>query len=292
MGTSGSYGGPSSKNPLIPSWLDSEGVDGLSPEPTQEPAHEDATQQDNQKPEYDSDVYSRNHSPAIQTTANFQSARSNMSRYASSGGTKGRLLRKAISDYITKCSSGSTIATTRMGSSRNVARGLLLFVSEAQRSGVDQTLKLFNLSASASMSIEDVLVALGDELLPTSGSVDAGLARDAWEEVVVEVMESSTTSIEDLTSDQLSVIFSLFVSNSIFKKLLSDIGKATIQLPRDAKEVNIIQAQIKDYIAGAVTDAIAMTIPDISQITITKIDNLIDAVYKQSFDIMVNLGDS
>lgn len=292
MGTSGSYGGPGGKNPLIPSWLDTGGngeSDPTQPSP-QQPSQPDETPRDNQNPQDRVNGSPDASRPLATPTVSFQIPRSNMTRYVSTGGTKGGSLRKAVSSYIQKGSGGVTNASKRMGSSRNVARGLLSFVSEVQRSGVDQALKMFNLSALANKPIEDVLISLGDELLPTSGSVDAGIARDAWEEVVVDVINSGAVSIEIMNSDQLLVIFESFVSNSIFNKLQSDIGKSTIQLPKDAKEVNNIQVQIRDFIGGAVKDAVRRTIPDMSQLTLGVVENVTSDVYKQSFEILVALG--
>ena len=177
MGTSGSYGGPGGKNPLIPSWLDG-GV--LPPQP---PLPEAPVPAD---PGQAAPV--TNPPQVIPEGPRFQLPRTNMSRFVSSGGSNGGALRRAVSGYVSESSGGAATATRRMGSSRVAAGRLLSFLGEVQRTGAAQALQLFNLGALANQPIEQIFFGLADKICPSQGSVDAGIALDAFTEMIVEVV--------------------------------------------------------------------------------------------------------
>lgn len=281
MGTSGSYGGPGGKNPLIPSWLDGGGIpppplppdDGTPPgEPPNPPIETPPAPHD--------------------LTPRFQTPRTNLTRFVSSGGSNGGALRRAVSGYVSKASGGPTTATRRMGSSRTAAGRLLSFLGEVQRNGVAQALQLFNLGNLAQRPIEEIFFGLADKICPTNGSVDGGIALDAFTEMIVEVVESGLTSLDSLTNSQIQTVFESYVANSIFDRLLNDIGNSLVRLSKDAKEAQVLETQIKDYIRGAVRDSVAAKAPDITIITQAVAAAVTDDVYKQAFTILESMGDS
>ncbi len=281
MGTSGSYGGPGGKNPLIPSWLD--GDTATVPEETSNPA---IPADSNQPTETTSP------SKPIQGGPRFQVPKTNLARFVSSGGSNGGALRRAVSGYVSKSSGGAATASKRMGSSRVAAGRLLSFLGEVQRTGVAQALQLFNLGALANRPIEDIFFGLADQICPPNGSVDGGIALDAFTEMVVEVVESGLTSLDSLANPQIQIVFESFVANSIFDRLINDIGNSLIRLAQNAKEAQVLEVQVKDFIRGAVRDSVASRAPDISQITQSVAASVTEEVYKQAFTILESMGDS
>src|SRR3990170_1267008 len=106
MGTSGAYPGPKGKNPLVPTWADGdEGGDPGKPEPSPAempvPAPIPAAPPDRDPP------------PPGEPDR-FTVARTNLSRFAGSGGTDRRSLGRAMSGYVSKSAGGARQAARRM----------------------------------------------------------------------------------------------------------------------------------------------------------------------------------
>jgi hypothetical protein len=177
-----------------------------------------------------------------------------------------------------------------MGSSRAAAGRLLGFLADAQARGVEPALRALDLASLVGKSIDELFLGLADYICPTDGSVDSGVTRDAYTETIVEVAAAGVQSVESLTADQVQAIVGSFITNSIFDRLCSDIGAGVIELPKDAREVASIQDQIKDFIRGAVSDALGTRLPNLSQVSQSDTKSISTAVYEQAFSIMASYG--
>lgn len=277
MGTSNSYGGPGAKNPLLPTWLDG----GASPEMTEPEGSPPEPGQQPKVPVGD---------PQVIPPQRFQAPRTNFSRYVSSGGSNGGALRRAVSGYVSKASGGSATAARRMGSSSVAAGRLLSFLSDARGGGLGQALQRLNLGQLIGKPIEDLFIGLADYICPSNGSVDAGIARDAYIDAIPDILASGIDSLETLTDGQVQVVFEIFVSNSIFDRLLNDIGAGTVQLPPTSKDVILIQEQVKDFIRGAVHDAVESRSTDFHEMNQQQAGMLTKEIYEQAFSILAALG--
>lgn len=277
MGTSNSYGGPGGKNPLLPTWLDG----GESPFPAEPPANPAEPGQQPTPPNGD---------PQVVPPMRFQAPRANFSRFVSSGGSNSGALKRAVSGYVTKSSGGAATATRRMGSSRVAAGRLLSFLSDAKAGGLSQALQKLNLGQLVGKPIEELFVGLADYICSSNGSVDAGIARDAYIDAIPDMLAAGIESLDTLTEGQIQTVFEIFVSNSIFDRLLNDIGAGTVQLPETSKDVILIQEQVKDFIRGAVHDAADSRAGDFSQINQQEAGMLTTEIYEQAFTILVALG--
>lgn len=220
----------------------------------------------------------------------FQAPRTNFSRFVSSGGSNGGALHRAVSGYVTRSSGGPATAARRMGSSRVAAGRLLSFLSDAQGGGLGQALQKLNLGQLIGKPIEDLFVGLADYICPSNGSVDAGIARDAYIDAIPDILAAGIASLDALTDGQVQTVFEIFVSNSIFDRLLNDIGAGSVQLPKSSKDVILIQEQVKDFIRGAVHDAVDSRSSDFNQLSQQEAGALTTDIYKQAFSILAALG--
>lgn len=266
MGTSSTFGGPSGTTPLVPSWLsgDAEAGDGVPPTPL----------------------------PLPTDPNRFSSARGNFSRFASSGGRDRAGLGRAVSQYVSTATGGSKIASSRMGASRHAASRLLIFLSDVVARGPREALRALNLEDLAGRPIEDIFIGLTDYVCPEAGSVDDGIARDAFIETIVDLAVAGVTDLAHLTTDQVQAVFELYATNAIEVRLLNDIGGKAISFPSDSREAHSVQAQLHDFIRRGVSDALTAARTAAQALTADNVLSFVGRIYRQTFEILQVLGEA
>ena len=211
MGTSSAYGGPGGGTPLVPSWLGSDAMGDGAPPPTaldSEPGGAPPSPPPN-RPEI----------PAQGDPNRFTGARSNFTRFARSGGTDRASLGRAVSGYVSTSSGGARQAAQRMGASRGAGARLLNFLTAAQAYGAKEALKAFDLEGLAGRPIDEVFLGLVDFICPNAGSVDEGIAREAFVETIIELTTLGVTNLDALTPDQMQTVFELYATHAIEARL-------------------------------------------------------------------------
>lgn len=288
MGTSASYRGPGSGTPLVPTWLDPDPYGAGMPDTT------GSTPEDGQ-PE------GRPPEPALSalrpiqpppTAARFRAARNSFSRFARSGGTDRASLGRALFRYVVIASGGPRQAARRMGASRDTGRQLLSFLSDAATRGARQALRTVNLESLAGQPIEEIFVGLTKTICPDGGTVDEGIAREAFVETIAELAANGISDLDALTANQVLTIFELFVSHAIEARLYNDIGAKAIMLPTDARDAERVQTQLRDFIRRSVADAVNKATNSLNAITQDQVAVVIDNVYEETFAILQALGES
>ena len=255
MGTSTHNGGQKGGTPLVPSWL--------------------------QQP----DENMQNETSGTQIPP-----MGNADRFTAPRGSS--LGRKSVSNYISKSLGGSSNATQRMGAARSSTARLLniagAFASGGARA-VEQYLSIENLSHKTA---SEAFIAITDFICPDGGPQDEGIARSAYISAIEESPEIATIKFEDLTAEQIMIIVERTMANAIFSRITNDIGNKVILLPQDRTTSDSIIVQMKDFVKGSVSDAVANL--DIRAGNIRQGDSLriVDHVYKESFDIMVSAGEN
>ncbi|HVT12603.1 MAG TPA: Qat anti-phage system associated protein QatB [Fimbriimonadaceae bacterium] len=229
--------------------------------------------------------------PAPVDPKRFTQARASLSRFASSGGTSRRSFGKAVADYVSRSSGGSGGAARRMGSSRATAGKLLGFLADAQARGLTAALEAVSLGSLIGKPMESIFFGLADVLCPSDGSVDSSIARDAFTETIIEMVDAGIASFDALTEGQVRLILESFVSNTILDRLYADIGAGVVRLAQSAKEVAFIQVQIRDYIRGAVRDACDSRNADFRGLSQADAKRVSTEVYGQAFAILSQYGD-
>ena len=293
MGTSTPFKGQGGSTPLVPSWVDDEGAppaapDGVAPpdgSPPADPADGTVPPAGSPAPPM------RPPMPALADPTRFSAARNNFSRFASSGGDDRRALGRAVSNYVGSSSGGARTAAARMGSARGAGSRLVGFLSDAATRGAIEALRALNLVALAGRPIEEIFLGLTDYVCPDGGTIDEGIAREAFIETITDLAGAGITDLDGLTPDQMQTIFELFAANAIEARICNDIGTKTVILPSDSRQAERVQAQLHDFIRRAVADALTTARATMTSLTPDRSLAFVGRIYEQAFGILQIMGD-
>lgn len=288
MGTSTAYGGPGGGTPLVPSWLG--GGDGGDAHPNPAGA---GTGTDGQPPADATAPPSPPNQPPIPKAADpqrFSGARNNFTRFAGSGGSDRASLGRAVSKYVSTSAGGARQAAQRMGASREAGARLLGFLADAQTRGVREALRALDLESLAGRPIAEIFVGLADHICPGAGTVDEGIAREAYIETIVELASEGLTDLTTFTPDQMQTVFELYATHAIEARICNDIGTKAVTIPTDARAAHRVEQQLRDFIRGGVSDALTRARAETPNLTTERIQGFVDAVYESAFAILQNLG--
>lgn len=290
MGTSNAYGGAGGGTPLIPSWLqgDDGGGGGTAPlgdgaQPAPAPGA---------PPSVPPAPAPRPAVPAPGNSDRFTAARTSFSRFASSGGSDRRGLGRAVSRYVSTAAGGSGRAAQRMGSSRGAGAGLVRFLNDASANGVREALRALNLESLAGRPIEEVFAGLADYICPEGGSIDEGIARDAFIETIADLAGAGITNIDTLTPGQIQTVFELYATHAIEARLCNDIGTKVVTLPADPRAAARVEAQLRDFIQRGVSDAISAAGVNIQALSPDAVAGFVTTVYQSAFEVLQTMGDA
>lgn len=290
MGTSTAYGGPGGGTPLVPSWLG--GADGEGAPSSPAP---NAPGPDGQPAPDGSTPHVPPNRPPIPSPADpqrFAGARSSFTRFAGSGGSDRASLGRAVSKYVSTSAGGSRQAAQRMGASRSSGARLLRFLSDAQARGVREALRALDLESLAGRPITEIFVGLADYICPGAGTVDEGIAREAYIETIVELASEGLTDLTTFTPDQMQTVFELYATHAIEARICNDIGTKAVTMPADAQAAHRVEQQLRDFIRGGVADALTRARAETLNLTQERIQGFVDHVYESAFAILQALGEA
>jgi hypothetical protein len=229
--------------------------------------------------------------PPLAEPNRFSVARNNFTRFVSSGGSDRAILGRALSRYVSTSSGGARQAAQRMGASRTTAAGLINFLNSAVSGGLQEALRSLNLESLAGRPIEEIFVGLADYVCPDGGTVDEGIAREAFMETIADLAEAGITDLDTLTVDQTQTIFEIYATNAIEARLCNDVGSNIVTLPANVQEARQVQSQLRDFISRAVSDALGVARLRGETLTQNTVLRFVTRVYEQAFGILQSLGD-
>lgn len=290
MGTSTAYGGPGGGTPLVPSWLGD--TDGGGSLPTS-PAAGDGANGDSAAPGDGAAPPAapyRLAMPAAADPQRFTGARSSFTRFATSGGTDRTNLGRAVSRYVSTSAGGARQAAQRMGASRHSGAKLLSFLADAQARGVREALRSLNLESLAGRPIAEIFVGLADVICPGAGTVDEGIAREAYIETIIDLTTEGLTDLSTFTPDQMQTVFELYATHAIEARICNDIGTKAVTMPTDVPAAHRVEAQLRDFIRGGVNDALTRARAESPNLLPERIQSFVDTVYESAFAILQSLG--
>jgi hypothetical protein len=268
LGTSTHNIGQKGNTPLVPSWLD-------------QPDAEDQLDTD------EKEIYST----PIGEQNRFTQPRGEFTRYINSDGRDIGMAKKSIANYVRNSMGGSRNATLRLGAARNSSSRFLnitgIFASGGAQA-VEQYLSLENLTKKNAM---DALLAITDFICPDGGPQDEGIARNAYITAIEESPELASIPFEELTAEQMLLIVQKSMVNIVCGRIINDIGNKIIMLPENMDIAEKLVIQIKEFIKGAISDAISKLKIDINNLSQRKSIDIIDAVYQTAFEIIAEVGD-
>jgi hypothetical protein len=203
-----------------------------------------------------------------------------------------RALRRAARDYVRSGTGGSRNAVRRMGASRAAAGGVLGLFRGFQRDGVDATLRHLNLSDLIGRPPEEMFLGLTDVICRDGGSIDEGMARDAWLETVAEIDSLGVAEITALDSAQMQEIFLAFMAHTIESRLFQEIGVNGLKIAPDLAAIEAFEAQLRSYIRRAVRDSFAGSLAQLSTLSDQEVSATVDQTYRDAWDLLVTWGDA
>jgi hypothetical protein len=221
----------------------------------------------------------------------FQAARTNLTRFARSGGSDRASLGRAVSNYVSRTTGGAANAAQRMGASRPAGAKLFGFLSDVGNRGAAQALAALDLQGLAGLPIQQVFLGLVDYICPDGGTLDEAIARDAFIETIVGLAELGVTDLDKLDPDQMKTVFELYATNAIEARLANDIGMNLVQVPLNVDAANNIQAQLHDFIQGGVADALAGVSVVGQALTPDKAMQIVTAIYESAFHVLEAMGE-
>lgn len=291
MGTSGSYGGPSGRAPLIPSWLGG-AVDGPAAAEPAAPTGGDAQAgpaNPGAGPAIPPAPPARPGAVPPSGSNRFVSARSNFSRFAGGAGTSS--LGRAVSQYVSTTAGGAGTAARRMRAPLDASAALLGFMADAQRRGTPEAIRALNLGGLAGRSIEDVFLVLADYVCPDGGTIDNGIARAAFVETIADLASIGITDLDALTNDQMEAVLERYAAHAIEARICNDIGANIVTLPKDPQAAAQVEAQLLDLVRRGVSDAVDRLRPTLNSLTADQTQGFIRSLYEEAFSILQALGD-
>jgi hypothetical protein len=123
----------------------------------------------------------------------------------------------------------------------------------------------------------------------------AGLTRELRESAYIEALSEmpgwESKQIETLTPPEFLAFTEIYMADVIEGRIVNDIGNKLFSLPKDIAIIEDIQEQMKNFIKGAVSDAVSQLKVDIKNIDSSQTQSIVDSVYKTVFDIMSALGE-
>ena len=292
MGTSNSFGGGSGSNPLVPSWLPS-GGDAFPATPGGSGQNPGMPPSDGGGPK--TPPRNRSPLPPAGSQDRYTSARTDFSRFTSSGGQGSQArhaLGRAMSKYVSTASNGKRTAARRMGSSLVAGSRLLGALENIRATSTTEVLRTLRLEGLIGRPVEEVFLGLMEHVCPPGGTVDEGIARDAFIETVAEVAELGIADLDKLTVDQIQAVLEAFATHSIEARLYNDIGTKVVTLPADPVAAGRIQNDVRDFIRRGVSDALAQARAQLQAIEFTRIPEFINGVYEAAFGIIQQMGDT
>ena len=180
----------------------------------------------------------------------------------------------------------------RIGSARGAGSRLLGFLSDAVSRGATEALRARKLGDLAGRPIEEVFLGLADYVCPNGGSIDEGVAREAFIETITELAGEGITDLDGLTADQMQTVFELYATNAIEARLCNDIGAKMITLPSDSGATTRVQAQLHDFIRRGVADALTADHAAVGALTPDRVPKFVERIYEQAFEILQIMGDA
>ena len=180
-----------------------------------------------------------------------------------------------------------------MGSARAAGAQLLGVLSSAVVNGARQTLRTLNLERLAGRPIEEIFLGLMDYVCPfDGGTVDEGIARDAFVETIADLAENGIVDFDGLTFDQMQIVFELYATHAIETRICNDIGMKAVTVPADAAAAASVQEQLFDFIRRSVSDSLTQARDALQALTRENMGAIVTGIYEQAFGILQTLAEA
>ena len=151
-------------------------------------------------------------------------------------------------------------------------------------------LEALNLQALAGRPPQEVFLGLVDFVCPDGGTVDDGIAREAFIETIAELSDQGFPDLDSITADQAKTVFEIFATHAIEARLCNDIGTNAIALPASVLAASHAEEQLRDSIRNGVSDALQKAGTALQALTRDNVLRFVDDVYQDAFKILLALA--
>jgi len=152
--------------------------------------------------------------------------------------------------------------------------------------GISESQRKFQLGNIIGKPADEAFLSIMEFVCPDGGSVDEGIARDSYIDAIAEFPDMESKSIDEFTPAEFLAFTEMYMTNVIEGRLINDIGNKLISLPNDIASINNLQDQIKEYIRGSVSDAVARLKIDIANIDSSQARSITDSVYREAYELL------
>ncbi len=262
MGTSSSGSGPKGRTPLLPSWAIGES-DIQEQDIQSEETNSDADESSESNPS-DSDNLS-------EYADTFRSVKGAIKRIAN--GRNGATFKKAAKEYV-KRTGGHKQATHASGPGISAGSSYLSFLSDVANSGLDQTLRDYDLGDCIGKSTEEVFAKIANKIAPTGSTNDEAIARAAvimaFDKLCTKLDENDQdiSALDQLDKASLKDTIIEFVSAYIFKKWVYEAGLALERNDLSETEAIELENEMRVFVTDEVKSSLGKM--DVSTIDISQ----------------------
>lgn len=274
MGTSTSHGGPKDKKPLLPSWaLPANNDDTMPADPTA-----------------DDTVPGENEQQPAETHHPWQAAKTQMTKFAKSGGGR-QNIAKAGSAYVA-AKGGSQAAAAAARTGQHVAVRIGGFFSSVSSQGINATIASFGLTTAVGESAEIVFARILDALSPAGATREEVAARKAVDDVLSDLYnefvldDGNLESLDRMTVEDVRKAIEDCVSSYIYHRWLEELG---FSIEKGAVTENSAVA-MENQMQNFIKDSVTLEITEIDVINFdwqgTAGQQLIDRIFQDAYSIL------
>ncbi|HMS83771.1 MAG TPA: hypothetical protein PKD12_08975 [Nitrospira sp.] len=143
----------------------------------------------------------------------------------------------------------------------------------------------------AGRPIEEIFLGLADYVCPAGGTIDEGIARNAFIETIVDLAEVGIADLDSLTIEQMQTVLELYATHAIEARLCNDIGTKIHIAPANIKVFERVQAALHDFIFRGVSDALTQARARLEALTPDRTLQFVGHIYERAFSILQTLGE-
>ena len=179
----------------------------------------------------------------------------------------------------------------KMGASRQTVAGMANFISEVQRSGAETALKNIGLGDCVGKSPSEALGRLLDVICPVGGTIDEGIAREAFAWAAAEFAQQDLPDIELLNPNQWTEFFIELMSRSIELRVLEEVGAKSMQSAKDINAIVACERAAHNFIQATVRDVVSTRLVEFGSLSANELQSLGDQCFEQAFGIWEDMED-
>lgn len=275
MGTSSSFKGIGKGKPLTPSWAgNGDGDPNNNPpdDPEQSNPPDEANPEDN-LPEPDV------------TSVNLAQARLNITKYVRNDRDQS-YLRRGVSSYVQRGLGGSSRASGRMTVSRRAATRLYGVVRDFITQGLAMVIERFHLHHLRDTGLQSIFTELADFVCTPTSGLDEAITRRAYLQTVELFPTLGINDQGEMTAEIARDIMLTFISESIFTRVLVDIGEGIRRHATDSNDIIRIERDIHGYIHGSIQDRLRDELGRLGTADQQEFERHMQEVYEIAFEIL------